>query len=55
MKAFEACFLEEPVAHWICDEESLPVVKNEFCSKQRDAVVLCMQNQPVPAPPPASK
>jgi hypothetical protein len=50
-KAFETCFLEEPVAHWTCDEESLPVVKNEFCAKERAAVVACLQSTPPPTLP----
>jgi hypothetical protein len=51
LKAFEACFLEEPVDHWLCDEESFPVVKNEYCGKQREAVVNCLQSQPIPSVP----
>jgi hypothetical protein len=52
MKRFESCFLAEPTKNWICDEEGLPVVRQEVCAKERQAVIACLQSAPSRPPPP---
>jgi hypothetical protein len=52
MKAFEVCFLKEPTAHWICDEEGLPALGALYCQPERRKVVECLEKQPPPSVPP---
>ncbi len=52
MKAFEVCFLKEPPAHWICDEEDIPALGPLYCQPERGKVVECLSHVP-PAPPPS--
>jgi hypothetical protein len=51
MKTFETCFLDQPTDHWTCDDEQLPVVKDDFCVKERAAVVRCLNSAPPPPLP----
>jgi hypothetical protein len=52
MKAFEVCFLKEPTAHWICDEEGLPALGALYCQPERGHVVDCLNHlPPTPLPP----
>jgi len=58
MKAFEACFLEEPTPHWICDEEGIPALSTNYCQPARALVVECLSHvtpPTVPAPGPPAK
>jgi hypothetical protein len=51
MKTFEVCFLNEPTAHWICDEEGIPALSPMYCQPERGKVVECLNHAP---PPPAA-
>ncbi|HVZ72643.1 MAG TPA: hypothetical protein VHJ20_09730 [Polyangia bacterium] len=48
MKAFEACFLEEPSSHWGC-ESGVPFLKDDFCVKERERVGACLSHTPPPS------
>jgi hypothetical protein len=53
MKAFEVCFLAEPTAHWICDEEDIPALSPMYCQPERARVVECLNKAPRPSEPPS--
>jgi hypothetical protein len=51
MKTFEVCFLNEPTAHWICDEEGIPALSPTYCQPERGRVIACLNSTPPPAVP----
>jgi hypothetical protein len=43
LKAFVACFVDQPTDYWECDGEGLPKLKPIACHTQQDKIVECLE------------